>query len=166
MNPKKPPILNLDDVQYRDVGRGEKFVAKVGDVGGRIGAAKLGYNICVVPPGKRAWPRHNHFVNEEAFFILEGTGEVIIGADRYPIRKGDFIANPPGGADTAHQIVNTSGADLKYIALSTKLAPEMVEYPDSGKYGMAAPVPDAPGKFKRFIVRTEATENDYWEGEA
>lgn len=165
MDAKKPPILNLDEVQYRATGQGDKFAAEVGDVGGRIGAGKLGYNVCVVPPGKRAWPRHNHFVNEEMFFILEGTGEAVIGEGRYPIRKGDFIASPPGGADTAHQIVNTSDAPLKYLALSTKLAPEMVEYPDSGKYGMAAPVPGVPGKFKRFIARTEATEKDYWEGE-
>jgi uncharacterized cupin superfamily protein len=167
MEPKKHPILNLADLQYRVTGRGEKFAAKVGDVGGRIGAGKLGYNVCVVPAGKRAWPRHNHIVNEEMFFVLEGKGEVIIGPDRYPIRQGDFIASPPGGAATAHQIVNTSDADLKYIALSTKLAPEVVEYPDSKKFGVAAFVPDEAGKLetKRFIVRDTATEKDYWDGE-
>ena len=167
MTDKKSPILNIDDVQYRDTGHGEKYAAKVGDVGGRVGAVKLGYNICVVPPGKRAWPRHNHIVNEEMFFIIEGMGEVVIGAERMPIRKGDVIANPPGGADTAHQIVNTSNADLKYLALSTKLSPEAVEYPDSKKLGVAVPIPDATGavKFKRILMRAEAPEIDYWEGE-
>ncbi len=167
MDTKKPPILNVADLQYRATGHGEKFAAQVGDVGGRIGASKLGYNVCVVAPGKRAWPRHNHTVNEEVFFVLEGKGEVIIGPDRFPIRQGDFIASPPGGADTAHQIVNTSDAELKYIALSTKLVPEMVEYPDSRKFGFAGFVPDASGKpqLKRFIARDQATEKEYWEGE-
>lgn len=53
MDAQESPILNIDDVQYRDVGHGEKFAARVGDVGGRIGASKLGYNVYAVPPGKR-----------------------------------------------------------------------------------------------------------------
>ena len=167
MTEKKPPILNIADVQYRATGHGDTFAAQVGDVGGKVGASKLGYNVCVVAPGKRAWPRHNHTVNEEMFFVLDGKGEVIIGAERFPIRQGDFIASPPGGPGTAHQIVNTSDAELKYVAISTKLSPDVVEYPDSGKYGTAMFIPDADGvpKLKRFIMRAEATEKDYWEGE-
>lgn len=166
MDAKKPPILNIADVQYRATGHGEKFAAQVGDVSGRIGASKLGYNVCVVAAGKRAWPRHNHTVNEEMFFVLEGKGEVIIGAERLPIRQGDFIASPPRDADTAHQIVNTSDAELKYIALSTRLL-KVIEYPDSKKFGAAAAIPGPDGKLqiKRFIMRAGDTEKDYWEGE-
>ena len=57
------PILNLADVEFRKVGHGtnvpgaenapEKFSAQVGDIGRRIGAQKLGYNLTVVPSGKR-----------------------------------------------------------------------------------------------------------------
>ena len=168
MDAKKPPILNIADIQYRDFGHGEKFAAKLGDVGRAVGADKLGYNVCILPPGKRAFPRHNHTVNEEMFFVLEGTGEVIIGPDRFPIRQGDFIASPPGGTETAHQIVNTSQTELKFIALSTKLAPEIVEYPDSGKTGVMAsiPKPGGPPQIKRYFAKGEATEKDYWEGEA
>lgn len=77
-----------------------------------------------MPPGKRAWPFHNHRVNEEMFFVLEGGGEVRIGEDTFPIKKGDVIAHPPGEADTAHQIVNTSNAELKYLAICTMAMPE------------------------------------------
>ena len=162
------PILNIDAIDFRDWARGEKFGAKLGDVGRRLGAQKLGYNITVVSPGKRAFPRHNHTVNEEMFLILEGEGEIVIGAKRTPVRKGDFIACPPGGVDVAHQIVNTSNADLKFLAVSTRLAPEIVEYPDSGKTGIMGEVPKADGKpeIRRWIVRGQANENDYWEGEA
>jgi len=114
------PILNIADVEFRKVGHGsnfpgaekapEKFSAQVGDIGRRLGAQKLGCNLTVVPPGKRAWPFHNHRVNEEMFVVLEGEGEVRIGAETFPINKGDVIAHPPGGPDTAHQIVNTSQA--------------------------------------------------------
>ena len=106
------PILNVADVELRKMGHGadspgssnvpEKFQAHMGDIGRRIGAKKLGYNLTVVPSGHRAWPFHNHRVNEEMFFVLEGEGEVRIGQETFPIRQGDVIAHPPGGIDTAH----------------------------------------------------------------
>ena len=162
------PILNMDAIDYRDWTRGEKFGAKLGDVGRRLGAKKLGYNITVLLPGKRAFPRHNHTVNEEMFLILEGEGEVIIGGKRVAVRKGDFVACPPGGAESAHQIVNTSKAELKFLAVSTRLSPEIVEYPDSGKTGIMGEVPKGEGKseVRRWIVRGQSNENDYWDGEA
>ena len=90
-----------------------KFECKMFPIGARLGAQKLGYNITAVPPGKRAFPFHNHRVNEEMFFILEGSGEVRIGSETHPIRQGDILACPPGGEETAHQIVNTGNVELK-----------------------------------------------------
>jgi uncharacterized cupin superfamily protein len=126
-------------------------------VGPLIGAQKLGYNITVVPPGKRAFQFHNHRVNEEMFFILEGEGEVRIGSETFKIKKGDFIANPPGGAETAHQIINTSDKELKYLAVSTKLSPEIADYPDSKKFGIL-------GENFRFLGR-ESDSLGYFDGE-
>lgn len=162
------PILNIADVEYEDWGHGDKFAARLGGVGRKLGARKLGYNVTVVPPGKRAFPRHSHRVNEEMFFILEGGGELRIGDERHPIRRGDVIACPPGGPETAHQIINTSAsADLKYLAVSTVLSPEIVDYPDSGKFGVRLglePGPDGKPQVFRFIGRSEQSV-DYWDGE-
>jgi uncharacterized cupin superfamily protein len=165
----KPSILNIADLDYRPWGHGERYAARIGAIGARLGAQKLGYNVTVLAPGKRAYPRHNHYVNEEMFFILEGDGEVAIGDARHPIRAGDVIACPPGGPETAHQIVNTSTtAELKFLAVSTRISPEVAEYPDSGKYGVLAeapPGPDGQPRFLRFITREQATVDDYWKGE-
>jgi uncharacterized cupin superfamily protein len=165
----KPPILNIADLDYHPWGHGERYAARIGAIGSRLGAQKLGYNVTVLPPGKRAYPRHNHHVNEEMFFILEGDGEVAIGDTRHPIRSGDIIACPPGGPETAHQIVNTSATtELKFLAVSTRISPEVAEYPDSGKYGIlaeAAPGPDGQPRILRFITRAQATVDDYWQGE-
>jgi uncharacterized cupin superfamily protein len=169
------PILNIADVEFRQVGHGtnypgatdapERFSAKLGDIGRRLGAQKLGYNVTVVPPGKRAWPFHSHRVNEEMFLVLEGEGEVRIGAETFAIRKGDVIAHPPGGPETAHQIVNTSSADLTYLAVSTRISPEIVDYPDSGKFGVLAELPgDGKPQIWRYIGRAESSLN-YWDGE-
>lgn len=169
------PIINIADIELQSrpaamAPTGEaaqRFNAKMGSIGTQIGARLLGYNITEVPPGKRSFPRHNHRVNEEMFFILEGSGEVRIGDEVYPVTKGDIIACPPGGPDTAHQIFNTGSTPIKYLAVSTKMTPELVEYPDSGKFGILAEFPEQDESQKktfRFISRENASIG-YWEGE-
>ncbi len=172
------PIINIADLSYNDFGHGvhypgalkarAHFKARLGQAGSKIGAQKLGYNVTVIPPGKRAFPFHSHRVNEEMFFVLEGAGEIRIGDKKHAIKQGDFISCPPGGPETAHQIINTSEtAELKFLAVSTMLSPEIAEYPDSGKFGVAAQFPskiDGKPETIRFIGRLE-TATDYWEGE-
>jgi len=164
------PVINIDDIALEPRPPGmapngpaaEKYDAKMGFVGTRIGATKLGYNITAVPPGKRAFPLHNHHVNEEMFFILQGTGELRMGDAVHPLRTGDFVACPPGGKDKAHQIVNTGSGELRYLAVSTKEMPELVDYPDSGKFGLLSQRPDTGERFA-FIGCADQSLN-YWEG--
>ena len=115
------PVINLDQLEFHPWGHGDRFAARIGAIGARIGARKLGYNLTVVLPGKRAWPFHSHRVNEELFFILDGSGEIRIGERRYPLRSGDLVACPPGGPETAHQIINRSETEeLRYLSISTQ----------------------------------------------
>ena len=166
------PILNIADVDlqprppaFAPTGEAaQRYDARLGLIGQRLGAQKLGYNLTAVPPGKRAFPFHNHRVNEEMFFVIEGSGEVRIGSGTYPIRAGDVIACPPGSKDTAHQIINTGNTELKYLAVSTMQSPEIAEYPDSGKFGVLAQGPSGAPSMFRFIGR-EGESGDYWEGE-
>lgn len=145
----------------------ERYDARMGMVGLRLGAQRLGYNITEVPPGKRAFPFHNHRVNEEMFFVLEGQGEARIGAQRYPIRTGDFICCTAGGPETAHQLINTGTVPLRYLAVSTRMTPEIAEYPDSGKFGILAEFPAGPGEPPRGFryVGREGESVGYWDGE-
>ena len=169
------PILNIADVELKPRpasfaatgAAAERYDARMGSIATGVGAQKLGYNLTAVPPGKRAFPLHNHRVNEEMFYILEGSGEVRIGDAVYPIRPGDVIACPPGGKETAHQIINTGTVELKFLAISTRQSPEIAEYPDSGKFGVYAEFPaNSEGKPQifRFIGR-EGLKVDYWDGE-
>lgn len=169
------PIFNIADIELQPRppafaatgSAAERYDARMGQIAPRLGAQKLGYNITAVPPGKRAFPFHNHRVNEEMFFVLEGSGEVRIGDAVYPIRMGDIVACPAGGKETAHQIVNTGDVELRYLAVSTKFSPEIAEYPDSGKFGVLAEYPaDQDGKPQmfRFIGREHQNVN-YWDGE-
>ncbi len=168
------PVINLDEVQIGDRpsrfqpgGKAaERFESRMGAVGTRIGARLLGYNITAVPPGKRAFPLHNHHANEEMFFILAGSGELRVGAEVWSIRAGDFIASPPGGPELAHQIINTGSEELRYLAVSTMITPETVEYPDSGKIATYSrqTAPDGSPRVAVHIGRAGESV-DYWEGE-
>lgn len=162
-------IMNLDDLNYMEFGNGEGFACRLGMIGRRIGARQLGYNLTVVPPGKRAFPFHSHRSNEEMFFVLEGSGEVRIGEETHPIRQGDVIACPTGGPETAHQIINTSDAELRYLGVSTTRSPEVAEYPDSDKCGVIAELEgdsdSGMPNLWRLMMRMADTQVDYWDGE-
>ena|SRR5581483_2113303 len=127
------PIMNLDDVEFDDVEANGLYTSSRGQIGTHIGAKKLGYNLTVLPPGKAQCPFHNHHAEEEMFFIIEGEGELRFGNQRYPIRKHDVIACPPGGPEVAHQIINTGTTTMRYLSLSTLSEIEACEYPDSQK---------------------------------
>jgi uncharacterized cupin superfamily protein len=157
-------IMNISEIEFKaspvpmpDNVKDKYEGAKMGQVGMVLESKKLGYNVTVVPAGKRAFPFHNHHVNEEMFFVLEGEGEVRIGSETLPIKKGDFICCPPGGKELAHQIVNTSSGELRYLGVSTKESPEIAEYPDSGKFGVLE------GNF-RYLGKIDQSLG-YWDGE-
>jgi uncharacterized cupin superfamily protein len=156
------PIVNVKDLNYQEFPGvlpehlKEKYGgSKLGQAAAKIGAEKLGYNVTIVPPGRRAFQFHSHKVNEEMFFILEGEGEVRVGENTFLITAGDFIAHPPGSP--AHQIINTSTKELRYLAVSTKEGPEIAEYPDSKKFGVLS-------KDFRFLGHMNESL-DYWDGE-
>jgi uncharacterized cupin superfamily protein len=77
------------------------------------------------------------------------------------------IACPPGGPATAHQLINTGDRDLRYLSVSTMIAGEVVEYPDSGKvavYVGSAPGADPAARTFSYRGRLDAPAA-YWDGE-
>ena len=161
-----PRILNLNDVPVQKRSHGRSYECQIAPVGAALESRKLGYNVAVIPPGKRAFPYHAHRGNEEMFFILEGEGSVRIDGQTHRLRTGDFISLPPG-RDSAHQIVNDSKGPLRYLAVSTMELPEVVEYPETGKYGLMAGTsggrPPTADSIRHFTRVKDGV--DYWDGE-
>lgn len=127
-------------------------------LGDAVGAQQIGCSWMEVPPGAKAFPFHFHTANEEAVFILEGEGVLRSGEEELPLRAGDYVGfrrGPPG-----HQIINRSETMLRYLALSTRIDPEVSVYPDSGKIGAWGE--SVPGG--RAIYPASASV-DYYEGE-
>ena len=122
------PILNVGEVEFDDVEENGLYTSSRGSIGCHIGARDLGYNLTVLPPGKVQCPFHCHH-----------------GDKRYPIRKHDVIACPPGGPEVAHQIINTGETTMRYLAISTLADIEAVEYPDLQKVLVVTGKPGEPG---------------------
>jgi uncharacterized cupin superfamily protein len=156
------PFVNLGEVEFIDIEENGVYTSRRALFSSSIGARKLGYNLTELPPGKSQCPFHSHRAEEEMFLILEGTGELRFGDERYQIRKHDVIACPTGGPASAHQIINTGTSTLRYLALSTQSDVEVCEYPDSNKIGVFAGETGVPRL--RAIVRAEATV-DYYDRE-
>ncbi len=157
------PLLNLSEITDFKNNHDGAFKEQYCPVSEKIGAKKLGYNVVVLQPGFKACPFHNHHVNEEMFLILEGEGTLRFGDQRYSIKTHDVIACPPGAQDLAHQIINTSQNELRYLCLSTMEPVDICEYPDSNKVlTMAGDQGD-----RSFRHMSRLSENvDYLEGES
>ena len=155
------PLMNLDEVAFDDIEENGKYTSSRGQISDRIGAKKLGYNLTVLPPGKAQCPLHSHHGDEEMFLILEGEGELRFGSERYPLRAHDVIACPPGGAEVAHQIINTGAATMRYLSLSTRSELDVCEYPDSQKIGVYV---GRRGERRLRKLFRGASDVDYYDG--
>ena len=149
-------IRNVDEVALERQRREPLYDTLCGGVSDGTAAMKLGAGYDILAPGKRSCPYHFHHAQEEMFVILEGEGTLRVAGEMLPVSAGDVVFIPPG-ADYPHQFVNTSGAPLKYLSISTQERPEICEYPDSAKVA-------AYDRAVRLVQRP-ADRLDYWDGE-
>ena len=159
-------VVHENDLEWVELAYGERIAFKRKLLGQAAGAEKLGCSLFEVAPGKRAWPFHYHFANEEALYILSGSGTLRLGGEEIAVRAGHFV-NFRAGADHAHQLINTGAEPLRYICFSTVIGPEVCGYPDSGKLGIIAgraPAGSGRASAMRKCFR-ESSEVDYYEGE-
>lgn len=164
MSVERPPVLNLANASLDwNSHHGERFDAKLGGIGYKIGLKKLGCMIHAVPPKKTAFPVHRHHGADEMFLILSGSGEYRFGDRRFPVRAGDCLAAPAGGP--AHQILNTGNEELRYIGISNIVETDVIEYPDSGKICVMTGMTNGDPATATYLGRGRLTAADYWDGE-
>jgi uncharacterized cupin superfamily protein len=158
---RHPNVVNIEDIELTEVKKGKHHVRNR-RLGTPAGSAQLGATLTELPPGAVSYPFHYHCANEEAIYVLSGTGTARIGEARVAVRAGDWIALPVG-PDHAHQMINDGKEPLIYLCVSTAHKCELVRYPDSKKLGAwAGPSPMNP--WLRTIVR-DGESLDYWDSE-
>jgi uncharacterized cupin superfamily protein len=163
MSEDRRDILNVADVPTRTFHSGPRFEVALGDIDGALGTTQIGATLHVVPAGKTAWPYHRHHGNDELFFVLAGTGTYRVGDRMLPIKAGDCIGAPAGGE--AHQIINSSDDELRYVAFANHGRADVIEYPDSGRIAVDVAHGNDKQPMSIFSVSGRIAPMEYWDGE-
>jgi uncharacterized cupin superfamily protein len=155
---------NAEDLEWSELERdGTQFRRK--KLAAAAGGERLGCSLYELPAGRRSWPYHYHAGNEEAVFVLAGSGALRLDGERVDLREGDYVALPADERG-AHRVVNDSDTALRYLVVSTMDEPDVTVYPDSEKVGVFAGAPPG-GEGERSVhgYYRRADAVDYWEGE-
>ena len=166
--PNHPNVVRSEkDLEWGESLYGENFGYRRKSLSVAAGGEKLGCSLYEVEPGRRAWPFHYHAANEEAVYVLEGSGTLRVGGEEVPLSEGDY-ATFPAREEGAHQLINTSDSALRYLCFSTMTEPDVMVYPDSGKVGVFVGAAPGGSKEKRTVSGffRQGDEVDYYEGEA
>ncbi len=135
-------------------------------LGRQAGAEALGASLFEVPPGASSFPLHVHHANEEMIVVLAGRPTLRSIDGERELEPGELVACPAGRRG-AHRIDNRTGESARFLVVSTMNAPEVNEYPDSGKIWVRDYAPGAvPGDSSELdtVVPAEPTV-DYLDGE-
>ena len=149
--PRPACIANLDELTVHAQVRG-RYAWHMRDLGRGAGSITSGLRHDRLQEGQWTCPSHWHTAEEELFVVLEGTGEVELGDDRYPLRPGCVVARPPGSG-IGHALIGGAGG-MTYLAYGTRRAYDVCFYPRTQKVNFG----------NGMIFRLEAV--GYFEGES
>ena len=105
-----------------------RTISSPGDI---TGLTTLGVNVFVIAPGDKSTEFHVHAREDEAVYVLSGTGTARTGDDTHHVGPGDFIGYPKRGP--AHEIRNTADEPLKLLVIGQRLSEDVIDYPDQNK---------------------------------
>ena len=112
-------------------------------VGRAAGAKELGMSLHELLPGSTGFNLHAHYGMEELFVVLSGTPTLRTGDSEEQLAPGDVVSMPRG-IEGLHTFTNPTGEPARVLAISTVCVPEVVLYPELGKFGVATRDPFAP----------------------
>src|SRR6266545_3608645 len=130
--------LNADEWDRMEEREGWRF--KDAWVGAHTDAELIGASMYEVEPGNKQGPFHTHHANEEWAIVLRGEPTL-------RTHEGE------------QQLRNDTDAPVRVLMLSTLIAPDIVEYLDTGKIGARSVAGE------RIIFARPGPELEYWEGE-
>lgn len=134
-------------------------------VGRQAGGEKLGASLFEIPPDASSFPLHVHHANEELLLVLAGRPTLRTLESERELSPGEAVAFPVGRRG-AHRLDNRADEPARVLIVSTMIAPEVNEYPDSGKAWARTYAPGGdPGPEAVELIARPAENLDYLEGE-
>jgi uncharacterized cupin superfamily protein len=151
-------VFNLHGDEWDRVEDRPGWRSKDAWVGARIDAELIGASLYELEPGDRLWPYHTHHANEEWLLVVRGRPTLRTPEGEQELAEGDVVCFRRG-KEGLHQVRNATTTAVRVLMLSTLLAPDIVEYPDSGKVGARSVAGE------RILLGRPGPELDYWDGE-
>ena len=102
----------------------------------RADGGSLGGSIWEFQPGGSQFVYHFHHGSEELIIVLRGEPSVRLHDGDRQLREGDVVPLPRG-PDGGHQIRNETDAIARVLIVSSNTRPDVAEYPETGKLGVA-----------------------------
>jgi uncharacterized cupin superfamily protein len=112
-------------------------------VGKAAGAKELGASVHELLPGSTGFHLHAHYGMEELFVVLSGRPTLRTGGGEEELGPGDVVSMPRG-IEGLHTFTNPTDEPARVLAISTMPEPEVVLYPEIGKFGVATRDPFTP----------------------
>lgn len=153
-----PNVFNLHGDEWDRTEERPGWRSKDAWVGAHVEAELIGASMYEVEPGNKLWPYHTHHANEEWLIVLRGEPTLRTPEGEQKLAQGDVVCFRRG-KEGAHQVKNETDSPLRVLMLSTLLAPDIVEYLDTGKIGARSVAGE------RIVFARPGPEVDYWEGE-
>ncbi|HYT52196.1 MAG TPA: cupin domain-containing protein [Gaiellaceae bacterium] len=151
-------VVNLHGDEWERTEEREGWRSKDAWIGARLKAELIGASMYELEPGNRLWPYHTHHANEEWLLVVRGQPTLRSADGEQELREGDVVCFRRG-KDGLHQVSNRTDSPIRILMISTLIAPDIVEYPDSGKIGARSVAGE------RILLSRPGPELDYWDGE-
>ena len=103
---------------------------------------------CIEPPGSGA-PLHVHHGEAEAFYILEGTVQLICGTEKVTAGSGDFVYTPK---DVAHKFTVLGDKPARLLMMFSRPGFEMFFAEGGSPMDQPAGPPDV-AKFRNLVEK-------------
>ena len=114
----------------------------------------------------RSFPLHVHHANEELIVVLAGRPTLRSLDGERELAPGEVVACPTGKRG-AHRIDNRTEEPVRFLVVSTMIAPEVNEYPDSGKvWARNFPPGGEPGDDPYDVLARPDRDLEYLDGES
>ena len=133
------PNIYMDHFSLEFAGHRAEPVAR------NAGARELGATLYELGPGSDDVPLHIHHSLEELLVVISGTPTLRTLEGERELRAGDIVSFRTGRRG-AHALVNRSSEPVRYLMVSTKALPEVVEYPEQGTVRVLTRAPFDPPK--------------------
>ena len=134
-------------------------------LGRQAGGEKLGASLFELPPGSASFPLHIHHANEELIVVVSGRPTLRTLEGERELAPGEVVACPTGPVG-AHRLENRGDQPVRVLIVSTMVAPELNEYPDSGKVRASSYAPGGdPGDAGVVLLNRPDDNLDYLDSE-